>query len=68
MITPNEMIEDIERIKVALNQIEVKGAGNANCLLFAYQKCDALINSIDEIIKSRSLATENQNGAAEVGE
>ena len=68
MITPNEIIEELSRIKDALNQMEIKGAGNANCLLYAYQKCDGLIGSINEVIKSRSLIKENQNGAVEAGE
>lgn len=68
MITPNEIIEELEQIRSVLNQIEIKGADNANYLLFSYQRCSTLINSINEVIKSKSLIKENQNGVAEVGE
>lgn len=68
MITPNEIIEELEQIKSVLNQIEIKGTDNANYLLFSYQRCNSLITAIDEVIKSRSLIKENQNGAVEAGE
>lgn len=68
MITPNEIIEELEQIKSVLNQIEIKGTDNANYLLFSYQRCNSLITAINEVIKSRSLIKENQNGAVEAGE
>ena len=68
MITPNEIVEELEQIKSVLNQIEIKGTDNANYLLFSYQRCNSLITAINEVIKSRSLIKENQNGAVEAGE
>lgn len=42
------IIEEMQLIKRAINQIEIKGEANANNLLFACQKLDMLISSISE--------------------
>lgn len=52
MIAPKEIIEEIKQIKDVINRIEFKGEQNANYVLYACQKCDMLINSINEVIKS----------------
>lgn len=42
------IIEEMQLIKRAINQIEIKGEANANNLLFACQKLDALISFVSE--------------------
>lgn len=68
MMTPNQIIEELNGIKAALNQMSIKGAENANCMLYAYQKCDVLINSINEVIKSKLENKEDQCIGDEAGE
>ena len=68
MITPNQIVEELDNIKLALNRMEIKGADNANYLLYSFQKCDFLINAINEVIKETQAKKELQNGAVEAGE
>ena len=68
MMTPNQLIEELNSIKSALNQMSIKGAENANCMLFAYQKCDLLIASINEVLNNRLANKDDQNEGIEVGE
>lgn len=58
MIAPKEIIEEIKQIKDVINRIEFKGEQNANYILYTCQKCDMLINSINEVIKSHEESDE----------
>lgn len=58
MISPKEIVEDIKTIKDVINRIEIKGEQNANYVLFSCQRCDALIEAINEVIKNEDKAGE----------
>ena len=68
MITPNQIIEELGNIRTALNQLQIKGADNANYLLYSFQKCEFLIDSVTEVIKETQLNKELQNEGVEAGE
>ena len=68
MMAPNQLIEELNGIKSALNQMSIKGADNANYMLYAYQKCDLLIESINEVLNNRLANKDNQNEGVEAGE
>lgn len=58
MITNKELVEELKTLKDVINRIEIKGEQNANFLLFTCQKCDSLINAINEVIKHEDEAGE----------
>lgn len=58
MIAPKEIVEEIKQIKDVINRIEFKGEQNANYVLYTCQKCDMLINSINEVINSHKESDE----------
>ena len=62
MISPNEILNEIRSIKEAINRIEIKGEQNANYVLFSCQRCDILIDAINEVIKTRQNETEDKAG------
>ena len=64
MISPNKIITELQNIREAVNRIEIKGEQNANYILFSCQKCDMLIEAINEIIKN----SQNQNESDKEGE
>lgn len=71
MITPNQMMDELRRIKSAADQIEIKGSANANFILYICQKCDFLIETLDEVLKektSKESVPIIQNDTVEVGE
>lgn len=68
MMTPNDIISELKNIKEALNMLEIRGEQNANNLLFACQKCDALIKSVEQIIVDARARKEQNTEAVEAGE
>ena len=62
MISPNEIVSEIRNIKEAINRIEIKGEQNANYVLFSCQKCDMLIDAINEVIKTRQNDSDDKAG------
>ena len=68
MMAPNQLIDELNSIKSALNQMSIKGADNANYMLYAYQKCDMLIESSNEVLNNRLANKDNQNEGVEAGE
>lgn len=58
MISPKEIIEEIKQIKDVVNRIEFKGEQNANFVLYTCQKCDMLVNAINEIIEKQKESDE----------
>lgn len=42
---------EVQKIREAIDSIEVKGAKNASLLTYAYSKCNDIINSINEVIE-----------------
>lgn len=59
MITLGNIINDVSKIRDAIDKVEIKGSGNRFLIDFAYNKCTDLINSINEA------ATEIQNAEKE---
>lgn len=59
MITLGSIINDVSKIRDAIDKVEIKGSGNRFLIDFAYNKCTDLINSINEA------ATEIQNAGKE---
>ncbi len=68
MFSPNDIISELKLIKEAINMIEIRGEQNANNLLFACQKCDALIKSVEQIIADARARKEQNTEAVEAGE
>ena len=68
MLSPNDIISELKLIKEAINMIEIRGEQNANNLLFACQKCDALIKSVEQIIVDARARKEQNTEAVEAGE
>lgn len=58
MISPKEIIEEIKQIKDVVNRIEFKGEQNANFVLYTCQKCDMLVNAINEVIEKQKESDE----------
>ena len=56
MLTLGDIINEITKIRNAIDGIEVKHHENRQLLEFAYERCDKLIASINQA------ATEIQNG------
>lgn len=69
MNTLYDLAMEIARIRDAVNAIEVKGRQNASLVTYAFDKCNGLIQMINEATKeleSRNKeAEENQNGTQE---
>ena len=63
MSTLQDIINEIMKIREAIDQIEVKGHQNRTLLSYAYGKCDGLIEAIQET--ERRILNENQNGSTE---
>lgn len=42
----NDVVQELLRIKAAIESIEVKGMSNAQFLVYACQHCDALVKNI----------------------
>jgi len=54
MITLGALANEIAQIRDALDIAEVKGEANRACLSFAYNKCNTLINIINDTAKEIS--------------
>lgn len=68
MKTPDELIEEVKVIKNALNLLEIRGEQNANNMLFACQRCDALIDDIKAIVADSLSRRLKNDTATEAGE
>lgn len=54
---------EVQNIREAIDSIEVKGAKNASFVVYAYNKCNDIINEINRIIGEQQTSPENgQNG------
>ena len=56
MITPNEILQGIQAVQSALNQIEVKGVVNAKALYMSYE----CLNNICEEVKKTINKIQNE--------
>lgn len=61
MSTLQDVVNEILKIREAIDQVEVKGNQNRTLLSYAYGKCDGLIQAIQET--ERQILNENQNGS-----
>ncbi len=61
MSTLQDIVNEILKIREAIDQVEVKGNQNRTLLSYAYGKCDGLIQAIQET--ERQILNENQNGS-----
>ena len=51
---------ELSKIRTALNAIEVRGQQNASLLVYACEKCNDLINALNDVGKSMSQNDEEQ--------
>lgn len=61
MITLGSIINDVSKIRDAIDKVEIKGSGNRFLIDFAYNKCTDLINSINEAATELQNAGNNQS-------
>lgn len=54
MIANKEIYEELRRIREAIDRVEIKGAENANYILFSCQKCDGLMEAIKQAINEET--------------
>lgn len=52
---------EVQKIREAINSLEVKGAQNASLVLFAYKKCNEIIQEINKLADQQNPPS-NQNG------
>lgn len=53
-MSSKEIFDELKQIREAINRIEIKGAENANYVLFACQKCDGLMNTLGQAISEET--------------
>lgn len=53
---------EVQKIREAIDNIEAKGARNASFIVFAYNKCNDIINAINQIIEKQQNPPSSQNG------
>ena len=66
MLTLQDIINEIAKVRDVANQIEVKGKNNASLLCYVYDKCDSLIEELRKA--AMEIQKENQAETIEVGE
>ncbi len=66
MLTLMDLGNEIMKIREAIDGVEVKGRHNASLLVYAYDKCNNLIASINEA--AQQIQNGTQEGAEENGE
>lgn len=69
MVTLGSLVNEITNIMKAVDLIEVKGHGNAAYVTYIYDKCNHLINEINEAAREiEEKAREEQKENESVGE
>lgn len=53
---------EVMKIREAINSLEVKGKQNASLIVYAFGKCDEIIEAINEISKEAGEKAADQNG------
>lgn len=66
MLTLQDMINEIAKIRDVTDQIEVRGKQNAALLCYAYDKCSELIEELRKT--AMEIQNENQTETVEAGE
>lgn len=52
---------EVQKIREAIDNIEAKGARNASFIVFSYNKCNDIINAINQIIEKQQNPPSGQN-------
>ncbi len=63
MTTLYEFGTEIMKIREAIDNITVKGRDNASYVVYAHDRCSALIKEINRITESQRQLQDGQNGA-----
>jgi len=53
---------EVQKIREAIDSLEVKGNKNASFVVFAYNKCNEIIRGINDIIEQQRNPLAGQNG------
>ncbi len=57
-MTLYELGMEIQKIREAINALEIKGSDNASRIVYATSKCNTLIQAINEIIAEKQQTTD----------
>lgn len=71
MLTLMDLGNEIMKIREAVDAVEVKGRQNASLLVYAYDKCNNLIASINEAVQQIQNGTQGgteENGESDTGD
>lgn len=66
MLTLQDMINEIAKVRDVTDQIEVRGKQNATLVCYIYDKCSSLIEELQKT--AMEIQNENQNVTIEAGE
>lgn len=61
MMTLYDFGTEVEKIRAAIDSIEVKGIQNAKLISYAFDKCSGLIEAINEAAAMQGAPSEDQN-------
>lgn len=53
---------EVQNIREAIDSLEVKGAKNASYVVYAYNKCNDIIQAINDVISQQVPPDDGQNG------
>lgn len=53
---------EVQKIREAINSLTVKGAENASLIAYAFNKCNDIIQAINDVIESQQNPPKGQNG------
>lgn len=55
---------EVQKIREAINSINIKGADNASYIVYAYNKCNDIVKAINEVIEreQKNSSDNGQNG------
>lgn len=56
---------EVAKIREAINSLEIKGDSNASLIVYAVEKCNGLIRTINEACQPQASNDDNQNGDEE---
>lgn len=53
---------EVQNIREAIDSLEVKGVKNASYVVYAYNKCNSIIQAINDVIAQQNPPDDCQNG------
>lgn len=62
MMTLYELGTEVQKIRAAIDVIEVKGIQNVKLISYAFDKCNGIIEAINETAAAQQHPSEGQNG------